>query len=80
MANHSTTFKVEYLDYTNLPDNNVKVAYLHKNYGKRIIKDDIKIVHSKLTENTRSRQQEFNFVEFPKARWTYLIYADGTYF
>ena len=78
-ANHSATSKVEYLDYTKLPDD-VKVAYSPKNEGKCIVKDDIKKFQNKLTEDARGRQQKLNFVEFPKARWTYIIYADGTYF
>ena len=48
MANHSATFKVEYLDYTKLPDD-VKVMYLRKNDGKCIVKDNIKTVQNKLT-------------------------------
>ena len=78
-ANHSATSKVEYLDYTKFPDD-VKVVYLRKNEGKRIVKDDIQKFQNKLTEDARGRQQQLNFVEFPKAKWTYIIYIDGTYF
>ena len=52
MENHSATFKVEYLDYTKLPDD-VKVAYLQKNDGKRIVKDDRKKFQNGLMEDTR---------------------------
>ena len=55
-ANHSATSKVEYLDHTKLADD-VKVAYLRKNDGVRIIKDDIKKFNNKLTEDKRGIQQ-----------------------
>ena len=78
-AKHSGTSKVEYLDHTQLPKD-VKVAYLRKIEGSRIIKSDIKKFKNELTEDTRGTQQYHNFVEFPKAGWTYIIYSDGTYF
>ena len=52
MANHSDTFKVEYLDYTKLSDD-VKVAYLHKNDKLTEDTRDIKIVQNEVTEDTR---------------------------
>ena len=58
--NHSATFKVKYLDYTKLPDD-VKVAYLRKNDCKHIVKNNIKIVQNKLTDDARGRQQKLNF-------------------
>ena len=51
-----------------------------KNEGTRIIRGDIQKFWNNLMEDTRGSQQKLNFVEFPKAKWTYLIYADGTYF
>ena len=78
-ANHSATSKVEYIDYNNLPDD-VKAAYLRKNNGTHINKDDIKKFQNDLTEDARGRQQKQKKFEFPKAKWTDIIYADRTYF
>ena len=70
---------MEYLEYTQVPYD-VKVVYLRKIEGKQIVQNDIKKFQNKLTVDTRGRQQNLNFVEFPKASWTYIIYVDGTYF
>ena len=78
-AAHSATSKVEYLDYTQLPDD-VKEVYLRKVDGGRIIKDDIKKFLNEFTEDANGVKQRLNFIEFPKAKWTYIIYMDGTYF
>ena len=78
-ASHSATSKVKYIDYNNLPDD-LKAFLYNKNNGTCIIKDDIKKFQNNLTEDARGRQYKLNFVEFTKAKWAYIIYADRTYF
>lgn len=78
-VNHSATSKVEYLDYTQIPKD-LKVGYLRKLEGEQIARSDIKQFKNEITEDARGTQQHFNFVEFRKARWSYIIYSNGTYF
>ena len=79
VAKNSATSLVEHLDYRQLPKD-VQAVYLRKNEGQRIIQNDIKKFKNELTEDSKGMLQSLKFVEFPKSRWTYIIYTDGTFF